>query len=192
MAALGSTRHANVWEETATAAPVVPVLEREEHAQVLIVGAGYLGLSAALHLAEAGADVAVARRGGTRMGRVGTQRRAAHPRTQVRSARARGDVRPRTRRAHRALRRRDGRCGVRFHRPPWARLRRAARALDPGVAFDESGRPRTTTCRGLDEARGAGRPSRPRTGRGGCRHRYLRRGVRRSPRRCAATALLRA
>jgi len=51
--------HANVWEETAVAAPVVPTLAGEHHAQVLIVGAGYLGLSAALHLAQAGADVVV-------------------------------------------------------------------------------------------------------------------------------------
>jgi glycine/D-amino acid oxidase-like deaminating enzyme len=51
--------HANVWEETAVAAPVVPTLAGEHHAQVLIVGAGYLGLSAGLHLAQAGTDVVV-------------------------------------------------------------------------------------------------------------------------------------
>lgn len=52
-------RHANVWEETAVAAPAVPVLEGAHRADVLVVGAGYLGLSAALHLAEAGIDVTV-------------------------------------------------------------------------------------------------------------------------------------
>ena len=53
-------RRANVWEETAVAAPPVPQLEGAHEAKVLVVGAGYLGLSAALHLAQAGADVIVA------------------------------------------------------------------------------------------------------------------------------------
>jgi len=52
-------RHANVWEETAVPAPVVPPLEGTHQASVLVVGAGYLGLSAALHLAQAGVDVIV-------------------------------------------------------------------------------------------------------------------------------------
>jgi glycine/D-amino acid oxidase-like deaminating enzyme len=59
MSALRTARHANVWEETATAAPAVPTLQCDEQARVAIVGAGYLGLSAALQLAEAGVDVAV-------------------------------------------------------------------------------------------------------------------------------------
>jgi len=59
MASLRDARHANVWEETAVAAPAVPALEGAHRAHVLIVGAGYLGLSAALHLAEAGVDVVV-------------------------------------------------------------------------------------------------------------------------------------
>lgn len=52
-------RHANVWEETAVAAPPIPMLEGAHEADVLVVGAGYLGLCAALHLAQAGVDVIV-------------------------------------------------------------------------------------------------------------------------------------
>jgi len=51
--------HANVWEETAVAAPDVAPLEGAHRTQVLVVGAGYLGLSTGLHLAEAGVDVIV-------------------------------------------------------------------------------------------------------------------------------------
>ena len=56
---LSGTRHANVWEETAVAAPSVPPLAGAQSATVLVIGAGYLGLSAALHLAQAGVDVLV-------------------------------------------------------------------------------------------------------------------------------------
>lgn len=52
-------RHANVWEETAVPTPVVRTLAGAHQANVLVVGAGYLGLSAALHLAEAGVDTLV-------------------------------------------------------------------------------------------------------------------------------------
>ena len=52
-----ASRHANLWEETAIAAPPTPPLEASLKTDVLIIGAGYLGLSASLHLAEAGADV---------------------------------------------------------------------------------------------------------------------------------------
>jgi glycine/D-amino acid oxidase-like deaminating enzyme len=49
------SRHANLWEETSeVSAPNAPTLENDVRADVLVVGAGYLGLSAALHLAEAG------------------------------------------------------------------------------------------------------------------------------------------
>ncbi len=60
------SRLANLWEETAVAAPTVEPLDGEAAADVLVVGAGYLGLSAALHIAEAGGDVIVleARRAG--------------------------------------------------------------------------------------------------------------------------------
>jgi glycine/D-amino acid oxidase-like deaminating enzyme len=53
------SRLANLWEETAVAAPTVEPLDGEARADVLVVGAGYLGLSAALHIAEAGGDVVV-------------------------------------------------------------------------------------------------------------------------------------
>ena len=54
-----AARHANVWEETAVRAPATVPLEGAHQAQVLVIGAGYLGLSAALHLAEAGVDTLV-------------------------------------------------------------------------------------------------------------------------------------
>jgi glycine/D-amino acid oxidase-like deaminating enzyme len=56
---LSGARHANVWEETAVAAPPVPVLADTHEAQVLVIGAGYLGLNAALHLATEGVRVTV-------------------------------------------------------------------------------------------------------------------------------------
>jgi glycine/D-amino acid oxidase-like deaminating enzyme len=52
-----TSRHANLWEETAIAAPATPPLDVSRKTDVLVIGAGYLGLSAALHLAEAGTDV---------------------------------------------------------------------------------------------------------------------------------------
>ena len=53
------SRLANLWEETAVPAPVVEPLDGAARADVLVIGAGYLGLSAALHIAEAGGDVIV-------------------------------------------------------------------------------------------------------------------------------------
>ena len=53
------SRLANLWEETAVAAPELSPLAGAASAEVLVIGAGYLGLSAALHLAEAGRDVIV-------------------------------------------------------------------------------------------------------------------------------------
>jgi glycine/D-amino acid oxidase-like deaminating enzyme len=52
-------RLANLWEETSVAAPHTQPLQGRGRAQTMILGAGYLGLSAALHLAEAGRDVLV-------------------------------------------------------------------------------------------------------------------------------------
>lgn len=48
-----------LWEKTAPAAPQTTALSGDQSAMVAIVGGGYTGLSAALHLAEAGADVVV-------------------------------------------------------------------------------------------------------------------------------------
>ncbi|MBT6138734.1 MAG: FAD-binding oxidoreductase [Rhodospirillaceae bacterium] len=50
---------ASFWYETAPEAPVTETLVGEAKAEVAVVGGGYLGLSAALHLAEAGVDVAL-------------------------------------------------------------------------------------------------------------------------------------
>ena len=48
-----------LWENTAPAAPAAPVLRETISVDVVVVGAGYTGLSAALHLALKGASVAV-------------------------------------------------------------------------------------------------------------------------------------
>lgn len=54
------SRLANLWEETAAVtAPRVEPLDGGADADALVVGAGYLGLSAALHIAEAGGDAIV-------------------------------------------------------------------------------------------------------------------------------------
>ena len=50
------SRLANLWEDTAVPAPRLEPLAAETRADVLVIGAGYLGLSAALHIAEAGGD----------------------------------------------------------------------------------------------------------------------------------------
>ena len=54
-----TTFHENVWAETAVAETIYPPLPESTRADVAVIGAGYCGLSAALHLAEAGAQVVV-------------------------------------------------------------------------------------------------------------------------------------
>src|SRR5262245_6578467 len=49
----------SLYAETARPAPATPPLDGDRSVSVAIVGAGFTGLSAALHLAEAGVDVAV-------------------------------------------------------------------------------------------------------------------------------------
>ncbi len=49
----------SLWAATANPAPSTPPLANSRQADVAIVGAGYSGLAAALHLAEAGASVVV-------------------------------------------------------------------------------------------------------------------------------------
>ena len=49
----------SLWERTAPAAPPTPELRGSATVDVVIIGAGYTGLSSALHLAKAGASVAV-------------------------------------------------------------------------------------------------------------------------------------
>lgn len=50
---------ASYWAATATAAPETPPLAGEQGADICIIGAGFLGLSAALHMAERGAKIAL-------------------------------------------------------------------------------------------------------------------------------------
>jgi glycine/D-amino acid oxidase-like deaminating enzyme len=49
----------SLWGATASPALTLPELRESARAQVLIIGAGYTGLSAALHLCEAGIEVVV-------------------------------------------------------------------------------------------------------------------------------------
>lgn len=46
-----------LWADTAPPAPAINPMEGEQTADVAVIGGGYTGLSAALHLAETGADV---------------------------------------------------------------------------------------------------------------------------------------
>ena len=53
------SRLANLWEETAVVAPRTAPLDGPAGADVVVIGAGYLGLSAALHIAETGRSAVV-------------------------------------------------------------------------------------------------------------------------------------
>ena len=55
----GDPRSHGLWEATAPPAPPAPPLRGDAEAEVAVIGAGFTGLSAALHLAEAGRSVAV-------------------------------------------------------------------------------------------------------------------------------------
>lgn len=56
---LTDPRSHGLWEKTASTAPNVTGISGDSKKDVVIVGGGYTGLSAALHLAEAGAKVGV-------------------------------------------------------------------------------------------------------------------------------------
>ena len=49
----------NLWQATASPSPDTEPLDQSRHTDVVAVGAGYTGLSTALHLAELGVDVTV-------------------------------------------------------------------------------------------------------------------------------------
>jgi glycine/D-amino acid oxidase-like deaminating enzyme len=49
----------SLYAETARPAPATPPLDGDKHVSVAVIGGGFTGLSAALHLAERGVDVAV-------------------------------------------------------------------------------------------------------------------------------------
>jgi glycine/D-amino acid oxidase-like deaminating enzyme/nitrite reductase/ring-hydroxylating ferredoxin subunit len=54
-----ATKHASVWIETGPQQPQLPNLEQDLRADVAVLGAGIVGLTTALLLAEAGVDVIV-------------------------------------------------------------------------------------------------------------------------------------
>jgi glycine/D-amino acid oxidase-like deaminating enzyme len=58
----GISRH-SLWAATAALGPELASLAGDQRAQVTIIGAGYTGLSTALHLAEAGRDAVVVEAG---------------------------------------------------------------------------------------------------------------------------------
>ena len=56
---LNNPRSHGLWELTASAPPPTTVLSESRKADVVVIGGGYTGVSAALHLAQGGAKVAV-------------------------------------------------------------------------------------------------------------------------------------
>jgi len=64
----------SLWDRTAPPPPPTPALEEDRVCDVAIVGAGFTGLSAALHLAEQGASVTVLE--ATKIGQGGSGRNA--------------------------------------------------------------------------------------------------------------------
>jgi len=56
---MASTSEESLWSATAAPLAPLPALREAVRAQVAVIGAGYTGLSAALHLGQAGRDVVV-------------------------------------------------------------------------------------------------------------------------------------
>ena len=73
----------SLWAATATPASSFQPLVGSVRAQVAVVGGGYTGLSAALHLAERGIDVALLEASEPGWGASGPQRRPGHSRAQI-------------------------------------------------------------------------------------------------------------
>ena len=56
---LNDPRSHGLWEKTAPEPPATGPLEADAKADVVVVGGGFTGLSAALHLAQAGCSLIV-------------------------------------------------------------------------------------------------------------------------------------
>ena len=147
------SRLANLWEETAVAAPRTAPLDGPTRADVVVIGAGYLGLSAALHIAEAGGSVGRARSPYAGLWRLRPQWRPADSGTEIRSRRHRSGIRSRTRRAAVALRRRHRRFRVRPRRAGSVSRRRLA--APPGSRASIRRRPRSSHAPAPSNGKGA-------------------------------------
>ena len=53
----GSVPPASLWHAVTPPGPELPALAGDERCDAVVIGAGFTGLSAALHLAEAGIEV---------------------------------------------------------------------------------------------------------------------------------------
>src|SRR5204862_8359227 len=69
----------SLWSVTAPAGPACEALAGAWGAQAAVIGAGYTGLSAALHLAQAGREVAVLEAADIRAGATGSNGGQAIP-----------------------------------------------------------------------------------------------------------------
>ena len=63
----------SLWAAVTPSGPELPELTGTQQADVIVIGGGFTGLSTALHLREAGVDVADRRSRGAGVGRFGAQ-----------------------------------------------------------------------------------------------------------------------
>ena len=127
----------DVYVRTAPPPPPTRQLEEQRHVAVAVIGAGFTGLSTALHLAEAGDRCGGAGGEGDRLGRIGTRVRSGGA---VPEAGTRGHPAPlrnRTRPAHRRCCCRRPRPGVRTDLPARHRMLGDALGSDLRRAFAE-------------------------------------------------------